>query len=171
MALADDTTIVDMAKSIGVADDDVNVLSERAKKLTRGDLLALWGASDTDGAVTAWQNARQGELMATPGSASDKAPTDLSLADIATIQRLFDPARVRSAIAVRDIATLPETLPNARVPGTLFSTSAVGGCRSRARTTSSPRSRRPPASRTRTSPPTSCATPSRRGSCAAVPTS
>lgn len=117
MAFADDTTIVDMAKSIGVADADIDVLSDRAKKLTRGDLLALWGTTDTDAAVNAWLNARQGELMSTPGSASDKAPTDISLDDVASIQKLFDAKTVRPAIAVNDIASLPEALPNAEIPG------------------------------------------------------
>jgi hypothetical protein len=117
MAFSDDTTIVDMAKSIGVADADVDVLSDRAKKLTRGDLLALWGTSDTDAAVNAWLNARQGELMSTPGAASDSAPTDITLADVASIQKLFDASRVRPAIAVKDIASLPEALPNADVKG------------------------------------------------------
>lgn len=117
MAFPDDTTIVDMAKSLGVPDDAINVLSDRAKKLTRGDLLALWGTSDTDAAVNAWLNARQGELMTTPGHASGTAPTDISLDDVASIQKLFDPARVRPAIAVSDLATLPEALPNAEIPG------------------------------------------------------
>ena len=114
MAFSDDVTLVAMAKKMGMDEAQVDGFSDRAKQLTKGELLALWGADDTDEAVTSWEEAREGRLMLAPDRAKAGAPLDLTLEDVATIQRLFSRKRVRPAIAVRDIASIRSVLPNAR---------------------------------------------------------
>jgi hypothetical protein len=126
MPFSDDTSLVEMAQGMGVDPAEIDALPDRAKKLTKGELLALWGAEDTDGAVTSWEQAREGRLMPAPGEAVSGAPLDLTLEDVATVQALFSRKRVRPVIAIRDIASIRTVLPNARVGGSFIDPRTTG---------------------------------------------
>ncbi|MER6900285.1 hypothetical protein, partial [Amycolatopsis sp. NPDC000740] len=52
--LPDSASIVDLAKAMGVSDADIANLPNDVKQLTKGQLLALWGAGDTAAAASAY---------------------------------------------------------------------------------------------------------------------
>jgi hypothetical protein len=110
MPFPDDTSIVEMAEKLGAPAGDIGKLTGQAKKLTKGDLLALWGASDTDEAVALWQ-ASQGGSIPSPARVKSRGHEDLTLGDVASVQELWNPKRVRAALVLRDISTVKEVLP------------------------------------------------------------
>jgi hypothetical protein len=122
MPFPDDTSIVEMAEKIGAPAADVGKLTGQAKKLTKGDLLALWGASDTDEAIALWQ-ASQGASIPSPAKLKGRHQ-DLTLGDIASVQDLWNPRRVRAALVLRDISTVKEVLPETD-PGGLVTPEAI----------------------------------------------
>ena len=113
MPFPNDTSIVEMAEKIGAPAADVGKLTGQAKKLTKGDLLAMWGASDTDEAVALWQSSQHGGSIPSPAKLKSRAHESLTLGDIASVQELWNPRRVRAALVLRDLSSVKEVLPEA----------------------------------------------------------
>src|ERR1700744_798067 len=89
MPLPADTPITGLVDSMHLDQSAVDALSPAAKQITKGQLMALWGASDEAGALDTYQTS-SGNW--TPSQATDEAPLDLSVSDIKAVQSLFKDA-------------------------------------------------------------------------------
>ncbi len=95
--LPDTATVPQLAQEIGASQAEIDALPDEVKQLTKGQLLALWGAYDTQGAVQAY-NANHGQLLPTPNAVGKDAPLHLSLQDVTALQNLFNTTRVQASI-------------------------------------------------------------------------
>lgn len=87
MALPNDTPIEKVAKELGAGDADIKQLSARARKLTKGDLIALLGVKKEEEAVVAYALTAGGNLIPKP-SVTRRTGT-LTVEDRASIGRAF----------------------------------------------------------------------------------
>lgn len=93
--LPEDASLVDLAKDIGASEEEVATLPAN---VTKGQLLALWGAADTQSAVSAYNDSQHGQQLPAPSAAGESAPLHLTLQDVAAIQNVFTPERVQSSL-------------------------------------------------------------------------
>jgi hypothetical protein len=95
-----------LAKDVGASEQEIERVPPEVKRLTHGQLLALWGVDNDEAAIAAYRRsqAQEGGLLSPLkiveqiGDAA-LAPLHLKLSDISSIQTLFTPARVRSTIS------------------------------------------------------------------------
>src|SRR3954469_14031346 len=87
MALPNDTPIEKIAKELGAGDGEIKQLSARARKLTKGDLIALLGVEKAEDAAVAYALTAGGNLIPKP-SVTRRTGT-LTVQDRASIGRAF----------------------------------------------------------------------------------
>src|SRR3954447_16976978 len=87
MALPNDTSIEKIAKELGAGDAEIKKLSARARKLTKGDLIALLGVEKAEDAAVAYALTAGGNLIPKP-SVTRRTGT-LTVEDRASIGRAF----------------------------------------------------------------------------------
>jgi hypothetical protein len=93
MALPNDTPIEKVAKELGAGDAEIKKLSARARKLTKGDLIALLGVEKAEQAAVAYALTAGGNLI--PKPSVTRRTGALTIEDRASIGRAF--ARPQSA--------------------------------------------------------------------------
>ncbi len=89
MPLPADTPITQLVDAMHLDQAAVDALSPAAKQVTKGELMALWGAPDEQAALQTYQTS--GGTW-TPSQATDAAPLDLTVSDIKAVQSLFKDA-------------------------------------------------------------------------------
>jgi len=86
--LPKDASIQDLAKKAGIADREFAQLTPAAQRLTKGQLLALWGTGSTTDAMRHVQQHGVGNVPA-PSEMGKDAPLNLTLEDIKSVERVF----------------------------------------------------------------------------------
>ncbi|MBW0009761.1 MAG: hypothetical protein JO063_06545, partial [Pseudonocardiales bacterium] len=94
------TTLADLAREIGATADEISQLSAEARQLTKGQLLALWGATSVSAAIEAYEDSHEGSRLPSPATVATAAdvPLHLTLQDVSSIQQVFTPERVQAAL-------------------------------------------------------------------------
>jgi hypothetical protein len=94
------TTLADLAREIGATTEEINRLSPEVRQLTKGQLLALWGATNASEAIDAYHKSHEGKHLPSPRAVTTTvgAPLHLTLQDISSIQHIFTPERVQAAL-------------------------------------------------------------------------
>ena len=87
MALPDDASIADVAKELGVSDENYNLLTDRAKGLTKGDVVALLGVRQDQDARTAFALTVGGQLA--PKPLLTERNGELTILDRASLGKAF----------------------------------------------------------------------------------
>jgi hypothetical protein len=95
MALPNDASIQEVAAALGVTDEEFAELSPRARRLTKGDLLALIGASTDEQAATAF--VVTGGANTLPSPRRTRMVSELTIRDRATLGEAF--GRVQGDLA------------------------------------------------------------------------
>jgi len=86
--LPKDASIQELAQKAGIADRDFQQLTPAAQRLTKGQLLALWGARGTKDAIQSMSQRGAGNVPA-PSDMGADAPLNLTLEDIKSVERVF----------------------------------------------------------------------------------
>jgi len=86
--LPKDASIQDLAKKAGIAEREFQQLTPAAQRLTKGQLLALWGVRGTEDAIRSVSKNGVGNIPA-PSEMGSDAPLNLTLEDIKSVERVF----------------------------------------------------------------------------------
>lgn len=100
MSLPDDTPLSQMVDDLHLDPAAVAALPPAAQQITKGQLVALWGATDATGAVQNYQSANG---TWTPSAAGGDAPLTLTISDVKAVQALFEPAGAKIAGATDEM--------------------------------------------------------------------